>query len=129
MTSLKCFECTNNDNPSCGMFFKAYQFKAQDCGHTDIKCGLQREPPKQGTVCLNGQLFRVDICMYIELPRIKIYLCFMPRINRAFRCCCPGCLPGCLSVFLPGDFRQSFWPQDIYLRAKERLQTMDIIFS
>ncbi|KAK3101115.1 hypothetical protein FSP39_001049 [Pinctada imbricata] len=46
--SLKCFHCNTDDNPSCGIYFKPYQFKAIECGDEQFKCGLQREPPKKG---------------------------------------------------------------------------------
>lgn len=46
VAGLKCFNCENHVNPACGVYFKAYQFKADHCPGPDAKCALQRQPDK-----------------------------------------------------------------------------------
>ena len=42
---LKCFECDNNINPACGVYFKSYQFMPPSECWGYVKCGLQRQQP------------------------------------------------------------------------------------
>ncbi|XP_052065491.1 uncharacterized protein LOC127705213 [Mytilus californianus] len=50
VAGLKCFNCENHVNPACGVYFKAYQFKADQCPGTDVKCALQRQTDKDGWI-------------------------------------------------------------------------------
>lgn len=59
-TALKCFNCESHVNPACGAYFKAYQFKAENCDGTNFKCALQRQPARP-----DGWIGIVRICYQI----------------------------------------------------------------
>ena len=66
---LKCFNCENHVNPACGVYFKAYQFKADHCPGADFKCALQRQQAKG----MYTVFIEINFCINISI-HVKTFL-------------------------------------------------------
>ncbi|ESO82365.1 hypothetical protein LOTGIDRAFT_169984 [Lottia gigantea] len=52
--SIRCYICSNTNNLACGLDFKTYQFKTEDCIDPNAKCGKQTQMPLEGDVSTHG---------------------------------------------------------------------------